>query len=162
MNKLLRPLCLAALLAGAGLAPLAWAADATPVGTWKTIDDASGKAKSLVTISEVDGKLQGKVVKLFDPSQPNPTCSQCEGPRKDQPILGMQILWDVARHGEQWDGGQILDPEKGKVYGVKLTLADDGRKLHVRGFLGVSLLGRTQTWLRERDPAAATPSTTQP
>lgn len=162
MNKLLRPLCIAALLAGASLAPVVWAADDTPVGTWKTIDDATGKAKSLVTITEADGKLQGKVVKLFDPSKPNPTCEKCEGPRKDQPILGMQILWGVARDGDRWDGGQILDPEKGKVYGVKLTLADHGRKLNVRGFLGVSLLGRTQTWLRETDPAAATPSTTQP
>lgn len=156
------------LLAGAALAlglagaPAAQAADATPVGTWKTIDDATGKAKSLVEISESGGQLHGKVVKLFNPSKPNPTCEKCEGERKDQPIMGMEILWGLKKDGDAWSGGQILDPEKGKVYGAKLSLADGGQKLKVRGYLGISMLGRTQTWLREENPAAATPSTTTP
>lgn len=157
MNIAIRSLLYATIVLVATAAGSAWAASDTPVGTWKTIDDATGKAKSLVTISEQDGKLHGKVVKLFNPSKPNPTCEKCEGRHKDQPVMGMEILWDVKRDGDnQWDGGQVLDPEKGKTYGVKLSLADNGQKLKVRGFIGLSLLGRTQTWLREADPAAAT------
>src|SRR3546814_6005144 len=76
--------------------------------------------------------------------------------------MGMEILWGLKKDDGQWDGGQILDPEKGKVYGAKLSLADDGQKLNVRGFVGFSLLGRTQTWIRETDPAGVTPSTTAP
>ncbi|NGY06395.1 DUF2147 domain-containing protein [Solimonas terrae] len=159
MKTLKRPLFVTALLLTTSLAPVAWAAPDTPVGTWKTIDDATGKAKSLITITEQDGKLQGTVVKLINPSKPNPVCEKCEGQRKNQPILGMQVLWDVRKDGDQWDGGQVLDPEKGKIYGVKLTMADNGRKLDVRGFIGFSLLGRTQTWLREPDADAATPPT---
>lgn len=136
-----------------------WAANDTPVGTWKTIDDATGKAKSLVTISEDGGKLHGKVVKLFNPSKPDPTCEKCDGKRKDQPIMGMEILWGLQKDGEQWDGGQILDPEKGKIYGAKLSLADHGNKLDVRGFMGFSLIGRTQTWIRESE---APPPTSAP
>src|SRR3546814_10999847 len=103
-----------------------------PGGTWKTIDDATGKAKSLVTIREDDGTLHGKVVKLFNPSKPNPTCEKCEGKRKDQPIMGMEILWGLKKDDGQWDGGQILDTEKGKVYGAKMSFADDGKTPHVR------------------------------
>ncbi|HEY9547266.1 MAG TPA: DUF2147 domain-containing protein [Solimonas sp.] len=162
MNTAIRPLLYAATVLVAIAAGAAWAANDTPVGTWKTIDDATGKAKSLVTIREDDGTLHGKVVKLFNPSKPNPTCEKCEGKRKDQPIMGMEILWGLKKDDGQWDGGQILDPEKGKVYGAKLSLADDGQKLNVRGFVGFSLLGRTQTWIRETDPAGVTPSTTAP
>lgn len=160
--KAVRPLLCATTLVVAAIAGNAHAAGDTPVGTWKTIDDATGKAKSLVAISETDGKLHGKVVKLFDPSKPNPTCEKCEGERKDQPIMGMEILWGLKKDGDQWDGGQILDPENGKVYGAKLSMADHGDKLDVRGFIGFSLLGRTQTWIREEPPAEATPAASAP
>ncbi|NKF21034.1 DUF2147 domain-containing protein [Solimonas marina] len=139
-----------------------WAANDSPVGVWKTIDDSTGKAKSLVQITDEGGTLHGKVIKILHPSHPNPTCDKCDGDKKGKPIEGMEIMWGVKKDGSQWDGGKILDPEKGKTYGVKLSLEDGGDKLDVRGFIGFSLLGRTQTWVRETDPAATSDSTTSP
>ena len=80
---------------------------------------------------------------------PNPLCDACSGARRDKPILGMTIAWGLKPQGKAWGGGRILDPENGKEYSVKFTPIAGGKKLEVRGFLGVALLGRTQTWLRE-------------
>jgi len=127
----------------------ALAADMTPVGKWKTIDDKTGKEKSIVEITETGGELTGKVLQLFNPEKgPNPLCEECTGARKDQPVIGMVILWGVHKDGDVWDGGSILDPKNGKTYSVKLTPTDGGTKLQVRGFIGWSLLGRTQVWDR--------------
>jgi len=76
-------------------------------------------------------------------------CVKCDGSRKDQPIEGMTILWDVSKDGDVWDGGKIVDPKTGKVYKVKLTLTDGGRKLDVHGYIGFSLIGRSQVWERQ-------------
>lgn len=139
---------LAALLLWSMALP-ASSAEATPVGRWQTIDDATGKPKSIVEITDSgNGELQGKVVQLINPSKPNPTCDSCEGERKGQPIQGMTILWGVKKDGEVWDDGKILDPEKGKIYGAKLTPEAGGQKLKVRGYLGLSALGRTQEWIK--------------
>jgi uncharacterized protein (DUF2147 family) len=140
-------LLLTALLAAAP----ALADDATPVGKWKTIDDATGKPKSIVAIWEEGGKLYGKVDKLLDPKpdDPNPVCKKCDGELKDRPILGLRILWDLHKDGEKWSGGKIMDPDNGKTYRCNITLTEGGKKLLVRGFIGMALLGRTQTWLRE-------------
>jgi uncharacterized protein (DUF2147 family) len=123
----------------------------TPVGLWKNIDDHSGKPKALIRITESNGELRGKIEKLLrDPSEDqNPKCVKCEGALKDQPILGMTITTDMKHDGDEYNGGQILDPDNGKVYKSKMSLADGGKKLNVRGYIGVPLLGRTQTWLRE-------------
>jgi uncharacterized protein (DUF2147 family) len=133
-------------------ASLAAAADDSPVGTWKTIDDKTGHAKSLVQISEAGDELQAKVLRVIESDRgPHPLCVACEGDRKGKPIEGMTIMWGVKKQaGSSWDGGSILDPQNGKTYSVKLTLADGGKKLDVRGYMGVSLLGRTQTWQREK------------
>ncbi len=120
----------------------------SPVGRWQTIDDETGKPKAIVEIKEVGGALQGQIIKLLNPSKPNPTCEKCEGERKDQPIEGMTILWDLKSDGNAWSGGKILDPQKGKVYGAKLESETGGQKLKVRGYMGVSMLGRTQEWTR--------------
>jgi len=127
------------------------AQEASPVGLWKNIDDHSGKPKALIRIVESGGELQGKIEKLFrEPGQePNPKCDKCTGELKDQPILGMTILTKMKRDGDQYGGGEILDPDNGKVYRSKLALIDGGKKLDVRGYIGIPLLGRTQTWLRE-------------
>lgn len=131
----------------------ALAADLSPVGTWTTIDDATGKPKSVVQITEDNGKLQGKVLEVLQSEQgPHPTCTKCEGERKDQPIEGMTIMWDVVKDGDSWDGGRILDPKSGKVYKVKLTPTDNGQKLDVHGYVGFSLLGRSQVWERKATP----------
>jgi uncharacterized protein (DUF2147 family) len=122
-----------------------------PVGRWKTIDEKSGKAKSIVRIWEEQGKLRGKVETLFrDPGQDqDPVCNVCPEGKRGEKIRGMTILWDLARAGEWWEGGRILDPANGKVYRCRMRTMESGNKLKVRGFIGVSMLGRTQVWVRE-------------
>jgi uncharacterized protein (DUF2147 family) len=142
------------LAVGLVMAAQAFAADATPVGTWTQVDDATGKPKSIIEITQQpNGTLQGSVKQVLfsDQNTTHPICGKCEGERHNQPVVGMVIMWDVKQDGDQWDGGQILDPAKGKTYKVKLTLADDGQKLNVRGYIGMPMLGRTQTWVRKTD-----------
>src|SRR5262249_23705356 len=124
----------------------------SPVGRWKTVDDATGKVKSVVVIWEQDTKLYGKIEKLIDPDpqDPNPRCTRCEGEMKDQPLIGLRIIWDLKKDGNQWSGGKILDPDNGKAYRCSIVVEDGGKNLKVRGFIGFSLLGRTQHWLREQ------------
>lgn len=143
--------CPPALLAAAlAFAAPALAADLTPVGTWTTIDDTTHKPKSIVQITENGGKLEGKVLEVLQSEQgPHPVCKECDGSRKDQPIEGMTILWDVEKDGDVWDGGKILDPKSGKIYKVKLSVTDNGQKLDVHGYIGFSLLGRSQVWERK-------------
>ncbi len=126
------------------------AAAPSAIGRWRTIDDKTHKPKSIVAITEEDGKLVGNVAELLDPPKddPEPKCTKCSGDRKDQPILGMKILWGMKKDGSGWSGGKILDPDNGKTYKCNLSLADGGKKLDVRGFIGMPLLGRTQTWER--------------
>ncbi|NRB37744.1 MAG: DUF2147 domain-containing protein [Pseudomonadales bacterium] len=122
--------------------PALWA-DASVTGLWKTIDDETGKAKSIVEIWIVDGKLQGKIVDLL--LKPDDTlCKECKGDLHMQPVVGMQILTDLEKDDDQYSGGEILDPANGKTYGCKLWL-DEGQ-LKVRGYLGFFF--RTQTWYR--------------
>ncbi len=130
----------------------AHADEPTPVGRWTTIDDKTGKPSSVVQIWEEDGKLKGKVesVVVAPGEDPDPKCTKCEGALKGKPITGMVILWDLARDGKRWSGGRILDPDEGSVYRCLVEPVDGGAKLDVRGYLGISLFGRTQTWLRAR------------
>ncbi|PMS18306.1 DUF2147 domain-containing protein [Trinickia dabaoshanensis] len=123
----------------------------TPVGVWQTIDDSTHQPKALVQISQSDdGTLSGKVIKGLDPhDKPGKLCTACTDERKDQPILGMTIIKSMKQDGEKWDGGSILDPENGKVYKCNMHLEDGGQKLVVRGYIGISLLGRSQTWMRQ-------------
>jgi uncharacterized protein (DUF2147 family) len=123
----------------------------SPIGRWKTIDDVTGKAKSVVVIWEENGKLYGRVQTLVnpDPKDPNPRCDNCAGEQKGKPVVGLRILWDLQKDGHGWSGGTILDPANGKTYKCLLSVEDGGNKLKVRGFIGFSLLGRTQYWLRE-------------
>ncbi|RZI41864.1 DUF2147 domain-containing protein [Herbaspirillum sp. HC18] len=148
---MIRRLTTLTLAASALAAAAAWAQDSSPIGVWKTIDDATGKPKSLVRISESNGELRGKIEKLFrEPGEDqNPKCEKCEGALKDQPVLGMTIITGMKKDGNEYNGGQILDPNNGKVYRSKMSLSDGGKKLDVRGYIGVPMLGRSQTWLRE-------------
>lgn len=134
-------------------ATLAAAADhGTPVGLWKTIDDKTKLARSHVRIVEVNGVLEGRIEKLLNrqpDDDPDNLCRACTGDRKDKPILGMKILWGLKHDGDVWADGEILDPKNGKTYRCKMKIVDGGAKLDVRGFIGISLIGRTQTWLRE-------------
>ncbi|HEY1997368.1 DUF2147 domain-containing protein [Paraburkholderia sp.] len=137
------------LLAGA---VTAMAQTDSPVGTWQTIDDHTGQPKALVQITQDgSGALDGKVIKGLGPNdQPDRRCTACTDARKDQLILGMTIINDMKKDDDGWDGGQILDPENGKLYKCKMHLEDGGNKLVVRGYIGVSLLGRSQTWIRQQ------------
>lgn len=118
----------------------------SPVGIWKNIDDTDGREKSHIEITEHNGKLTGKVIKLL-PAATITKCDACKGANKGKNLEGMTILWDLTKNGNTWEKGQILDPKNGKIYSCKAEL--DGKDvLKVRGFLGISLLGRTQTWYR--------------
>jgi len=125
----------------------------TPVGLWRTIDDNTGKDRSLLRIVETGGTLEGRVEKTLNrqpDDDPDGLCRKCTGARKDQPIVGMTILTGLKKDGQGvWAGGEILDPGNGKTYRCKVRLVDGGMKLEVRGYIGISLLGRTQTWIRE-------------
>ena len=134
------------LLAAAGAAM----AQATPAGLWKTIDDKTHAEKSLVRITEASGVYTGKVEKILS-DKADARCTECTDARKDQPVQGMVILRDIRQDPDDkalWIGGDILDPNDGKVYKVRIKPADGGRKLEVRGYIGTPLLGRTQTWIR--------------
>ena len=124
---------------------------ASPVGRWTTIDDVTGKVKSIVAIYEENGKVFGKIEEVInaDPDNPNHVCLHCEGDLKNKPLVGLRILWDMTKDGDQWSGGRILDPHNGKIYKCTIALEDGGKKLKVRGFIGFSLLGRTQYWNRK-------------
>jgi len=141
---------LAATAFGMLLCASAWAQQASPTGLWKTIDDHTGKPKSLVRITENHGEFTGKIEKLFraPDQEQNPKCIKCEDERKDQPIIGMTIIAGMTGSGNDYAGGRILDPENGKTYKSKMTLLDGGKKLEVRGYIGVPMLGRSQTWVR--------------
>ncbi|WP_199538565.1 MULTISPECIES: DUF2147 domain-containing protein [unclassified Duganella] len=140
-------LAVAALLS---IAP-AFADDASPIGLWKNIDDVSGKPKALIRITESNGALQGKIEQLFRaPNEDqNPKCEKCEGARKDQPVIGLVIMTGLKKDGDEYNGGEILDPDNGKVYRSKMHLTDSGKKLSVRGYIGVPMLGRSQVWVRQ-------------
>ena len=127
-----------------------WATDAaliTPIGRWKTIDDKTGKPKAIVLVYEEHGKLYGKIEATLDPNAKK-ICDKCKDARKDQAIVGMVIMRGLAMHGDEYSGGDILDPDNGSVYRCKLRVEEHGSQLSVRGFIGFSLLGRSQIWTR--------------
>ena len=123
----------------------------SPVGVWRSIDDKTGQERSIIRITEENGELKGVVEKIFDQPGDDPAhlCKECKDERKDKPIIGMAILWGLKKDGDAWAGGEILDPKNGKIYRCKITLSGDGKSLNVRGFIGISLIGRSQTWLRQ-------------
>jgi uncharacterized protein (DUF2147 family) len=127
-------------------------AQPTPLGLWKTVDDATGREKGLVRIVAANGVLTGRIEGSLDPSEPpNRVCDKCSDDRKGKPLLGMTILTGVHASADEpgvWDGGDILDPDNGKVYRVRLRPSSDGKTMQVRGYIGLPLLGRTQTWIR--------------
>lgn len=126
-------------------------AQSTPVGVWKTIDDKTKTERAQIRITEAGGVFTGKLEKLLAAdAKPDAVCDKCSDDRKDKPIVGMEIVRGVKRADSDntWDGGTILDAAEGKVYKVRMQTADGGKKLEVRGFVGVPMMGRTQTWIR--------------
>jgi uncharacterized protein (DUF2147 family) len=124
-------------------------AQSTPVGLWRNSDDKTGEAKAEVRIVETAGVLSGKIEKrLLKTAKPEDLCTKCSDDRKDQPLLGLEIIRGAKKveGHEVWEGGKILDPENGRSYTLRMTLVEDGKKLEVRGSFGP--FGRTQTWVR--------------
>jgi uncharacterized protein (DUF2147 family) len=127
-------------------APLAFA-QGSPAGLWKTIDDKTGKERSLVRITEGGGALVGRIEKRLDPAaKADARCDKCVDDRKDRPVDGLEIIRGARADGDVWSGGTILDPEEGKVYRLRLKLDEAGRKLEVRGYIGPFY--RNQHWIR--------------
>lgn len=141
--KLWKTMC--AFVLACGYLPLAMAA--SPAGTWTTIDDKTGAKRAVVSVSVSGGTMHGTIVKVYPQAGDTGVCSKCPGAFKGKKIQGLGFLWGLKDKGNGvWDGGSILDPKTGKVYRAKATL--QGNKLLVRGYVGVSALGRTQTWVR--------------
>ncbi len=122
--------------------------DPSPVGLWKTVDDRTHKARAIIRIYEEGGVFYGKIETSFNAEELTARCEKCGGDRKDAPVIGLVIMRGITRRGAEYSGGEILDPETGDVYRCRFTLSSEGGKLFVRGYLGFSLLGRTQTWFR--------------
>jgi uncharacterized protein (DUF2147 family) len=126
-------------------------AQVTPVGLWQTISDKDGSVTSEVRITEAGGALSGKIERqLRSDAKADATCTECKDDRKGQMITGLEIIRGAKKSDgkEVWEGGNIVDPDNGTVYKLKMTPIDGGKKLEVRGFVGFALLGRTQTWVR--------------
>jgi uncharacterized protein (DUF2147 family) len=120
------------------------------IGKWKTIDDETGEAKSVVEIYEKSGKIYGKVVEILRADHKKDLCTSCDGAEKNKPILGMVIINGLKKDGAEYNGGTILDPTNGKKYKCYITL-DSADKLKLRGYVGISIMGRTQYWTRAKN-----------
>ncbi len=128
---------------------LAIAENISPTGLWKTVDDVTGKPRSLIRINDKNGELIATIEKgLLPTDTPNDVCDKCSDERKGKPIIGMVIMGAMKHKGDYYEGGHILDPNNGKIYRCKLKLDETGKKLEVRGFIGISLFGRSQIWTR--------------
>ncbi len=125
------------------------------IGLWSQVDEKTGKVQALVRIVEIaPEQYEGFIEKIFiaPGEDPNPRCEDCKGTRRNQPVLGMRIITGLKRassKGELYHHGEILDPDSGDTYRLKITLLDSGKKLDVRGFVGIALFGRSQIWFRE-------------
>jgi len=149
-----RPITLLAMVFSLLTAP-ALADDPGPVGKWLTIDERTGAPGSMVEITSNGGTLQGKLVEFIplpgqDPNTIQTVCTECKGALKDKPKIGMVVMWNLKRDGDAWDGGTILDTGSGSTYSVGVRLANGGRNLVVHAYLGLSIIGKTFTWVRAK------------
>ena len=117
------------------------------IGKWKTIDDETGKMVSVVEIFEYKNKIYGKVIEITNPKDRNKTCVNCTGEDKNKPILGLTVIKGLSKEGDEYTNGKILDPKHGKLYKSYIKLESKDR-LKVRGYIGISLIGRSQIWER--------------
>lgn len=115
-------------------------------GKWKTIDDKTGEAKSIVEIYKRDGQVYGKIVHIIDPTKREELCTKCEGEAKNKPVLGFELIKNMKKSGKYYKSGTIFDPENGKEYKCRLLVTEDPNVLQVRGY--ISFLYATQYWKR--------------
>ena len=126
-------------------------AQMTPVGLWKTISDKDGTPQSEVRIVDNGGVVSANLVKVYRSTfKGDEVCVECKDDRKDKPIIGLELMRGLKKTDgkDVWEGGTIVEPDSGTVYKAKVTPIEGGAKLEMRGFVGFSLLGRTQTWIR--------------
>ena len=143
----IRLLKISALMISCFMTP--WALANSPVGQWHTLDEKTGELKSMVIIFEQQGVMKGRVEKVLrKDAEPAAKCDKCSDDRKNQPVVGLEIIRGAKKASGKnvWEDGEILDPENGKTYALRLTPIENGAKLEVRGSFGP--IGRTQTWVR--------------
>lgn len=136
---------LALLLATAAAQP---APADTPVGRWETVNRSDNTPAGTVRLFLHDGLLYGQIESIYDLTRRTLRCTSCDGDRHDQPFLGLQFLRGLHPGADAWDGGTVLDPDTGRTYKASLRVTDAGRRLVIRGYLGISLFGGSQTWKR--------------
>ncbi|MCF6348886.1 MAG: DUF2147 domain-containing protein [Flavobacteriaceae bacterium] len=140
MKKVILVLCFVFFLIGISKAQSVF-------GKWKTLNSETGKTESIVEIYKKDGKAYAKIIEITNENYKNDLCTACQGKNKNEPILGMVILNGLKLDGKEWSGGKILDPNNGKYYKCYIILQNNN-KLKIRGYVGISLLGRTEYWYR--------------
>lgn len=123
----------------------------SPAGWWQPIDEKTGRPLGLIQIYEVRGLFFGRIEPSSPTDDASRRCTKCSDERRDQPITGLVLIRNMQLQGDEYVGGDILDPDTGRIYGCKFRLSDGGRKLIMRGFIGLSLFGRSQTWQRVED-----------
>ena len=131
---------------------LAGRACASPEGLWRVIGDKSGQAEALVRISRHEGVYEGRIVKVFPRPgvEPDALCERCPGKLKNRPVEGLTILTGMHREGEEYSGGEILDPDSGETYHCTMSVSEGGDRLVLRGYILIPLFGRSETWIREQ------------
>ncbi len=122
----------------------------SPVGVWRTTDDYTHKPRGLVRLYEQNGELFGRIEASFDPAEAKEVCDRCAGERKNKPVIGLVVMRNMKKSAaNEYSGGDILDPDTGQIYRCRITVDGDGRRLTVRGYVGIALLGRSQVWFRQ-------------
>lgn len=116
-------------------------------GKWNSMNDDTGEIDSVIEVYKKDGKAYAKVIEIKDKERQNAVCDLCEGKNKNKPILGLNILTGLEKDGDEWSGGKIIDPRKGKIYKCYIEL-ENPNKLKIRGYVGFALIGRTAYWER--------------
>ena len=148
---------LGAVVLCAGVAAPLRSQEPSAVGIWEQVDEKTGRAESWFKITERNGVYEGTIVKIFPrpADDENFVCDKCEGAEKGAPVLGLKLIKGMRRNGMGYENGTIMDPRDGSVYRALMKLSPDGQHLEVRGYLGISLFGRSQTWNRLPDNALA-------